>query len=170
MFLYALSFWIHVSGPIAVVVAGLLIGNPGRRLAMSDRTREHVDAFWSMVDEVLNAVLFLLLGLEVFAVGHWADVLMPALLAVPICLVARAFSVAVPVTAMRVRGSFQRGLVPVLTWSGLRGGISIALVLALPPFPGRDIPLASTYAVVVFSVLVQGLTVRRVLVHYGVGG
>ncbi len=170
MFLYALSFWIHVSGPIAVVVAGLLIGNPGRQFAMSDRTREHVDAFWSMIDEVLNAVLFLLLGLEVFAVEHWADVLMPALLAVPICLVARAFSVAVPVTAMRIRGSFQRGLVPVLTWSGLRGGISIALVLALPPFPGRDILLASTYAVVVFSVLVQGLTVRRVLVHYGVGG
>jgi CPA1 family monovalent cation:H+ antiporter len=170
MFLYALSFWIHVSGPIAVVVAGLLIGNPGRQFAMSDRTREHVDAFWSMIDEVLNAVLFLLLGLEVFAVEHWADVLMPALLAVPICLVARASSVAVPVTAMRIRGSFQRGLVPVLTWSGLRGGISIALVLALPPFPGRDILLASTYAVVVFSVLVQGLTVRRVLVHYGVGG
>ena len=100
MFLYALSFWIHVSGPIAVVVAGLLIGNPGRRFAMSDRTREHVDAFWSMIDEVLNAVLFLLLGLEVFAVQRWSDVLVPALLAVLICLVARAISVAVPVAAM----------------------------------------------------------------------
>ena len=137
---------------------------------MSDRTREHVDAFWSMMDEVLNAVLFLLLGLEVFAVERWAEVLVPALLAVPICLVARAISVAVPVTAMRGRGPFQRGLVPVLTWSGLRGGISVALVLALPRFPGKDILLASTYAVVVFSVLVQGLTVRRVLVYYGVGG
>ena len=170
MFLYALSFWIHVSGPIGVVVAGLLIGNPGRRFAMSDRTREHVDAFWSMIDEVLNAVLFLLLGLEVFAVERWADVLVPALLAVPICLIARAISVAVPVTAMRVRGPLQRGLVPVLTWSGLRGGISVALVLALPRFPGKEILLASTYAVVVFSVLVQGLSVRRVLVYYGVGG
>ena len=170
MFLYALSFWIHVSGPIGVVVAGLLIGNPGRKFAMSDRTREHVDAFWSMTDEVLNAVLFLLLGLEVLAVEHWSDVLVPALLAVPICLIARGISVALPVTAMRVRGSLQRGLVPILTWSGLRGGISIALVLALPRFPGKEILLASTYAVVVFSVLVQGLTVRRVLVHYGVGG
>jgi CPA1 family monovalent cation:H+ antiporter len=169
MFLYALSFWIHVSGPIGVVVAGLLIGNPGRQFAMTDRTREHVDAFWSMVDELLNAVLFLLLGLEVFAVERWADVLLPAVLAVPICLIARAISVAVPVTAMRVRDSFQRGLIPVLTWSGLRGGISVALVLALPRFPGKDILLASTYAVVVFSVLAQGLTVRRVLVYYGVG-
>ncbi len=169
MFLYALSFWVHVSGPIAVVVAGLFIGNRGRRLAMSDRTREHVDAFWSMIDEVLNAVLFLLLGLEVFAVSRWADVLAPALLVVPICLLARLVSVAVPVAAMRVRGPLRRGLVPILTWSGLRGGISVALVLSLPRSPGQEVLLASTYAVVVFSVLVQGLTVRRVLMHYGVG-
>src|SRR5262249_35015509 len=149
-----------VSGPIAVVVAGLLIGNPGRRLAMSPRTREHVDGFWSMIDEILNAVLFLLLGLEVFAVQHWADVMLPALAAIPICLFARFVSVG------RALG---RGLIPVLTWSGLRGGISIALVLALPRFDGKDVLLASTYAVVVFSVLVQGLTVRRVLVHYKLG-
>ena len=169
MFLYALSFWVHVSGPIAVVIAGLFIGNRGRRLAMSDRTREHIDAFWSMIDEVLNAVLFLLLGLEVFAVARWADVLAPALLVVPICLLARLVSVAVPVAAMRVRGPLRRGLVPILTWSGLRGGISVALVLSLPRSPGQQVLLASTYAVVVFSVLVQGLTVRRVLMHYGVG-
>lgn len=169
MFLHSLSFWIHVSGPIGVVVAGLLIGNPGRRFAMTDRTRVHVDAFWEMIDEILNAVLFLLLGLEVFAVESWSEVLAPALLAIPICLVARLVSVAVPVTAMHVRGSLRRGLVPVLIWSGLRGGISMALVLGLPRFSGKEVLLASTYAVVVFSVLVQGLTVRRVLVHYGVG-
>jgi CPA1 family monovalent cation:H+ antiporter len=169
MFLYSLSFWIEVSGPIAVVVAGLLIGNPGRRLAMSERTREHVDGFWSMMDEILNAVLFLLLGLEVFAVHRWSDVLLPALAAIPICLLARFVSVGIPVRAMRVRGALGRGLIPVLAWSGLRGGISVALVLALPRFDGKDVLLASTYAVVVFSVLVQGLTVRRVLVHYGLG-
>jgi len=151
------------------VVAGLFIGNRGRRLAMSDRTREHIDAFWSMIDEVLNAVLFLLLGLEVLAVSRWADVLAPALLVVPICLLARLVSVAVPVAAMLVRGALRRGLVPILTWSGLRGDISVALVLSLPRSPGQEVLLASTYAVVVFSVLVQGLTVRRVLMHYGVG-
>jgi CPA1 family monovalent cation:H+ antiporter len=169
MFTYSVSFWIHVSGPIAVVVAGLLIGNPGRRFAMSDRTREHVDAFWSMIDEILNAVLFLLLGLEVLAVKTWSDVLMPAVLAVPICLIARFVSVAVPVFAMSTRGRLRRGLVPVLTWSGLRGGISVAMVLSLPSFPAKDVLLACTYAVVVFSILVQGLTVRRVLLYYGVG-
>ena len=169
MFIYSLSFWIHVSGPIAVVVAGLLIGNPGRRFAMSDRTREHVDAFWRMIDEILNAILFLLLGLEVLAVQDWSEALLPALLAVPICLLARFVSVGIPVTAMRAEGSLRRGLVPILTWSGLRGGISIALVLSLPRFGGKDVLLAATYAVVVFSVLVQGLTVRRLLLHYGVG-
>jgi CPA1 family monovalent cation:H+ antiporter len=168
MFLYSLSFWVHVSGPIGVVVAGLFIGNPGRSLAMSDRTRGHVDAFWNMVDELLNAVLFLLLGLEVFAVRNWSVVLVPALLAIPICLLARFVSVGVPIAVMPGR-SRQRGLVPILTWSGLRGGISVALVLGLPRFGGTELLLASTYAVVVFSVLVQGLTVRRVLVHYGVG-
>ena len=169
MFLYSLSFWMHVSGPIAVVVAGLLIGNPGRRLAMSARTREHVDGFWSMIDEILNAVLFLLLGLEVFAVERWSDVLLPAVATIPICLLARFVSVGIPVRAMHVPGTLGRGLIPVLTWSGLRGGISIALALALPGFDGKDIQLASTYAVVVFSVLVQGLTVPRVLVDYGIG-
>jgi monovalent cation:H+ antiporter, CPA1 family len=169
MSLYSLSFAIHVSGPIAVVVAGLVIGNPGRRLAMSARTRDHVDAFWGMTDEILNAVLFLLLGLEVFAVHDWSAVLLPALLTVPVCLLARLVSVALPVAVIGLRRRMRRGLIPVLTWSGLRGGISVAMVLALPAFPLKDVLLASTYAVVVFSVLVQGLTVRRVLVHYGVG-
>lgn len=169
MFLYALSFWVHVSGPIAVVVAGLLIGNPGRRFAMTERTREHVDAFWSMIDEILNAVLFLLLGLEVFAVHNWSEVWLPAILTVPIALLARFISVLLPVGAMHARGNLRRGLVPVLTWSGLRGGISIALVLSLPQFPGKELLLASTYAVVVFSVLVQGLTVRRLLRYYKIG-
>lgn len=169
MFMYTVSFWIHVSGPIAVVLAGLLIGNPGRAFAMSDTTREHVDAFWQMVDEILNAVLFLLLGLEVFAVSGGPGTLAASLVVVPIVLLARLVSVSVPITAMSVRGPYRRGIVPILTWCGLRGGISVAMMLSLPSFPGRDYLLACTYAVVVFSILVQGLTVRRVLVHYGVG-
>lgn len=169
MFTYSLSFWVHVSGPIAVVLEGLLIGNPGRRFAMSERTREHVDAFWQMLDEILNAVLFLLLGIEVFAVPGGVTPLLVGLLAVPLALLARLVSVTVPIAAMSLGGKYRRGIVPVLTWSGLRGGISVAMVLSLPPFPARDYLLAATYAVVVFSILVQGLTVRRVLTHYGVG-
>lgn len=169
MFMYSLSFWIHVSGPIAVVVAGLLIGNPGRSFAMSHHTREHVDAFWNMVDEILNAVLFLMLALQVFAVPTGPQVFLAALLVVPVALAARFVSVAVPVTAMSLRGRYINGIVPILTWSGLRGGISVAMVLSLPRFPAHDYLLACTYAVVVFSILAQGLTVRRVLVHYGVG-
>jgi CPA1 family monovalent cation:H+ antiporter len=169
MFMYTVSFWLHVSGPIAVVLAGLLIGNPGRAFAMSDTTREHVDAFWQMVDEILNAVLFLLLGLEVFSVPTGPGAIAASLLVVPIVLVARFVSVSVPITAMSLSGPYRRGIVPILTWCGLRGGISVAMMLSLPSFPGRDYLLACTYAVVVFSILVQGLTVRRVLVHYGVG-
>jgi len=169
MFLYATSFWVHVSGPIAVVTAGLLIGNPGRRLAMSDRTREHVDAFWSMIDEILNAVLFLLLGLEVFALPAGAGAILAGLIVIPIALVARLVSVAVPVAAMRLRGPVPQGLAPVLTWSGLRGGISVAMALSLPRVEAKDLLLACTYAVVLFSVFVQGLTIRKVLTFYGIG-
>ena len=169
MFIYTASFWIHVSGPIAIVVAGLLIGNHGRRFAMSQRTRDHVDAFWNMIDELLNALLFLLLGLQVFLVQAGPKAIVAGLLSIPIVLLARVVSVGLPVAAMSVRERFPRGFVPVLTWSGLRGGISVAMALSLPPFPARDTLLACTYAVVVFSILVQGLTMRRVLVHYGVG-
>jgi CPA1 family monovalent cation:H+ antiporter len=169
MFAYTVSFPLEVSGPIAVVVAGLVIGNPGRSLAMSARTREHVDAFWNMIDEILNAVLFLLLGLEVFTITSWHDVAAPALWTVPICLLARLVSVSIPVAAMNA-GRLRGGILPILTWSGLRGGISVAMVLSLPPFPAKNVLLACTYAVVVFSVLVQGVTVRRLLLHYGVGG
>jgi CPA1 family monovalent cation:H+ antiporter len=169
MFMYSLSFWIHFSGPIAVVLAGLLIGNPGRRFAMTQKTREHVDSFWQMVDEILNAVLFLLLGLEVFAVPAGPRAIVLGVLVVPVALAARLISVSLPIAAMRLHGRSSRGLIQILTWSGLRGGISVAMVLSLPVFPARSYLLACTYAVVVFSILVQGLTMRRVLVHYGVG-
>jgi CPA1 family monovalent cation:H+ antiporter len=166
---YALAFRLHSSGPIAVVVAGLFTGNHGRQFAMSQRTREHVDAFWSLVDYVLNAVLFLLIALELFAVPPGIGGLLAGLLAIPIALAGRAVAVAIPVTAMRLRQPFMRGIIPILTWSGLRGGISVALVLSLPPLPGKEYLLAATYAVVVFSILVQGVTMRRLLAHYGVG-
>jgi Na+:H+ antiporter len=168
MFTYSLSFRLEVSGPISVVVAGLLIGNPGKRLAMSPRTVGHVDAFWGMVDDILNAVLFLLIGLEVFGKGFQAGLWLTALAAVPIALGSRFLSVLLPVGVLQWNQK-QRGIVPILTWGGLRGGLSVAMALSLPDLPQKGLLLSATYGVVIFSVLVQGLTMRRLLRRYGVG-
>ncbi len=156
---YALAGKLHLSGPIAVVVAGLLVGNHGRLLAMSERTREHLDTFWELVDEILNAVLFVLIGLELLVLTiDWKAVAI-SLLAIPIVLAARWITVALPVLILGVRRPFSPGAVRILTWGGLRGGISVALALSLPPGPERPVILAVTYAVVVFSIIVQGLTI-----------
>ena len=168
MFMYSLSFRLDVSGPIAVVVAGLLIGNHGKKFAMSEKTAEHVDAFWGMADDILNAVLFLLIGLEVFDTPLGTRVLGVALAAVPLALASRFLSVLVPIGLMRFKNN-PKGLVPILTWGGLRGGLSVAMALSLPPLPEKGMILAATYGVVLFSVLAQGLTMRRLLNHYGLG-
>jgi CPA1 family monovalent cation:H+ antiporter len=164
---YALAGHLHVSGPIAVVVAGLLIGNRGTRFAMSAETAEHVGNFWTLIDEILNAVLFLLVGLEILAVSLNPTHLLAGLLLIPVCLAARLVSVAVPISVLGLKRSYGRGTIAVLTWAGLKGGISIALALSLPPVPDKSILVACTYVVVLFSMVVQGLTVGRLvnLVH-----
>lgn len=159
---YALAQALHTSGPLAVVVAGLFIGNRGRLLAMSDKTREHLDAFWEMIDEILNAVLFVFIGLEVVVLAFTRGYLWAALLAIPVVLAARFLGVGLPISLFRLRRTFLPYTVRVMVWGGLRGGISIALALSLPSSPERDLIIAMTYGVVVFSVLVQGLTVGRV--------
>lgn len=161
---YALAEALHVSAPIAIVVAGLFIGNQGRILAMSDKTRERLDDFWELIDEILNAVLFLLIGLEILILTFTKQFIMAGLLAIPVVLLARWVCVGVPVRIMRKFRTFSPYAVTVLTWGGLRGGISIALVLSIPPHPARDLLLVITYFLVIFSILVQGLTIRRVLV------
>lgn len=158
---YALAEGLHFSAPIAIVVAGLLIGNHGRALAMSEKTREHLDTFWELVDEVLNAVLFVLIGLEVLVLQFTTGYLLAGLLAIPIVLLARWISVGIPVSLLRMRRDFSPGVVKIMTWGGLRGGISVALALSLSPGVERDVILAVTYTVVVFSILVQGLTMSR---------
>lgn len=160
---YALAEAIHVSAPIAIVVAGLAIGNHGRALAMSDKTREHLDKFWELLDEMLNAVLFVLIGIEVIVLKlEWQFVAL-GLVAIVAVLLARFLSVGLPVGLMRFKRTFSPGAVKILTWGGLRGGISIALALSLPATPERDVILTATYIVVVFSVLVQGLTLGALI-------
>jgi CPA1 family monovalent cation:H+ antiporter len=160
---FALADTLHISGPIAIVVAGLFIGNHGRLLAMSDRTRDHLDTFWELVDEVLNAVLFVLIGLEVLVLTFNGMYFVAGLLMIPILLITRFLSVGVPVTILRRFRSFSPNVVKILTWGGLRGGISVALALSLPPGKHREVILAVTYAIVVFSIIVQGLTIGKLV-------
>ena len=166
---YTLAEALHVSAPIAIVVAGLVIGNHGRAFAMSEKTREHLDPFWELLDEILNAVLFVLMGLELLTFKLDWIILAGGLLAIVSVLVARFFSVALPVLLIRVKRPFTKGAIKVLTWGGLRGGISIALALSIPASAERDLILAVTYMVVVFSILVQGLTLARLIrsIHPG---
>ena len=164
---YALADALHLSAPIAIVVAGLLIGNHGRSFAMSENTRENLDTFWELADEVLNAVLFLLIGLEVMLLSFSWLSMAAALLAIIIVLSARLVSVSVPIFLLKRFRTFSPHVVKILTWCGLRGGISIALALSLPVGGERDVLLAITYGVVVFSILVQGLTISPYLKMLG---
>jgi CPA1 family monovalent cation:H+ antiporter len=163
MMTYTAAFALHVSGPIAVVVAGLLIGNHGKQFAMSENTRDHIQKFWSLTDEILNAALFLIIGFEVIAITFTGSIAWLMVLAVPIVLASRFISVAAPLSLLGLRRSYARGAIPVLTWGGLRGGISVALALSLPDVPFKSTILAITYGVVIFSIIVQGLTVERLV-------
>jgi len=160
---YALAEVLHVSAPIAMVAAGLLIGNHGRAFAMSDRTRDHLDTFWELIDEFLNAILFMLIGMEIIVLALEFSLVLAGLLAIVCVLVGRFVSVGLTVRVMALRRQFSPGVVRVLTWGGLRGGISIALALSLPASAERDLILTATYIVVIFSVLVQGLTVGSLI-------
>jgi CPA1 family monovalent cation:H+ antiporter len=150
---YTLADSMHTSGPIAIVVAGLLIGNRGRAFAMSDQTREHLDAFWELVDGILTAVLFLLIGLEIQVIPFNRAYIFAGIAGIGVTLLARWISVGLTVGALRPFRRFSPGTVRILTWGGLRGGISVALALSL----------VMTYITVVFSIIVQGLSLGKVV-------
>lgn len=160
---YALASRLHLSGPLAMVVAGVMIGNRGRADAMSDTTRQYVDMFWELLDEILNAVLFVLIGMEVLLIAFPAQMLLAGAVAALLTLLARLLTVGLPVGALGAVFRLGPGSWRVLTWGGLRGGISVALALSLPVGPQRDVILALTYCVVVLSILGQGLTLSRVV-------
>lgn len=157
---YTLAISINTSGPLAIVFAGLLIGNYGRKFAMSEKTRTNLDTFWELVDEILNAVLFVLIGLEVLIITLTNRSLLAGVLAIPIVVLARFVSVGIPVSMLKFFRQFSPHVIKILTWGGLRGGISVALALSIPKGYERDMIVTMTYAVVVFSILIQGLTLK----------
>jgi monovalent cation:H+ antiporter, CPA1 family len=162
---FALAARLHMSGAIAVVVAGLLIGSRGPRDAMSDVTQRYLFGFWTLIDEILNSVLFLLIGLEVLVLRFEPSFAWLAAFAVPLVLCARLAAVSLSVLVLRSSHPFMAGTIPVMTWGGLRGGISVALALSLPEVAEKSVILAATYAVVLFTIVIQGLTLRALVAH-----
>ena len=156
---YQLAMWMHISAPIMAVCAGLLIGDELTSHAMSQKTRDYVEAFWKLIDEILNAVLFLMIGLEVFAIAFSMDAIIAGVLSIGLSLLARLVAVFVPITLLRPFREFSEGIIPIMTWGGLKGGISVALALSLPDSEWKPLILTVTYIVVLFSIIVQGLTV-----------
>jgi CPA1 family monovalent cation:H+ antiporter len=160
---YTLASLIHVSGPLAMVVAGILVGNQGKKYAMSDETREYVSKFWELLDDILNAILFVLIGLELLVVENIGSYVWIGLLTILIVITVRYLTVLIPSFLIRFRDKFDHKTVLVLTWGGLRGGISIALALSISTNLDKDLWVSLTYFVVAFSILVQGLSIGKLI-------
>jgi len=165
---YLVANYFHLSGALAMVIAGLLLGNKGKALSMSSKSKEYINNFWELLDELLNAVLFLMIGLEITSMNFDIKLAILALLTIPVVLLSRLISVSAPIQLLRYRKSFEAHLIKVLTWGGLRGGISVALALSIPQGPIKDTLLIPTYLVVLFSILVQGMTIKPLMLKLGV--
>ena len=163
---YSIALNLHISGPIAMVVAGVFIGNTGRQFAMSEKTRAHVTDFWHIIDEILNAALFVLIGFEVIVLSSDLSILGISIVCVFVAVVARLLAVSIPLNLLNPIIAKEKGEILILTWAGLRGGISIALALSLPDMEIKPIIVTATYAVVVFSILIQGLTIESLIKRY----
>lgn len=158
---YTAAHALGISGPLAMVAAGIIVGNPGKEKVMSDATAEYVDKFWELVDELLNAILFVLIGLQLLIVNFDTIYILAGMICIVVVLAARFISVYLPVQLIRSQEKVTKRTVLLLTWGGLRGGISIALALSLQPGMQKDLWVTLTYFVVAFSILVQGLTIGK---------
>ncbi len=158
----------HVSAPLAMVTMGLFVGNQGRKADLSNITGDYVYKFWHLVDEALNAILFILIGLEMIIIPFQWDYVLAGVIGILVVLVGRFIGVSTPVTIMSPFRKFEKGTIQILTWGGLRGGISVALALSLPEIAAKDLIVTATYSVVVFSILVQGLTIGGLIKRLGV--
>ena len=160
---YSLSLSLHISGPIAMVVSGIFIGNTGLQFAMSDSTRKHVVSFWHLIDEILNAVLFVLIGFEIIMLSNASEIILISLFSILVSLFGRWLAVLIPIKCLSIVAEKDIGTVSILTWAGLRGGISVALALALPSNIDKPIILTATYSVVLFTIIIQGLSIEYLI-------
>ena len=160
---FALARHLAVSAPLAMVVAGLIVGHQGRRHARALAGRDRLDLFWEVVDDILNAILFVLIGLEVLVMSFHRAYFLATFILIPGILLARSVSTALPWYFLRRWHRFDDGALPILIWGGLRGALSVAMALSLPAGEIRDAVVAITYGIVVFSILVQGTTLRPLI-------
>jgi len=151
----------HMSGPLAMVAAGLVIGNYGREVALSEISKEYLDKFWELIDEIMNAILFLIIGFELILISNIGDYWLIGIISIAMVLLARFISIWLPVNIIPMKTKFTRATVTILVWGGLRGGVSVALALSIDPHLNKDLLLSITYYVVLFSILVQGLTIGK---------
>ena len=159
---YLVAHATHISGPLTMVAAGLITGNYGKKRTMSSETKDYLNKFWELIDEILNAILFLFIGFELLLIPDLTSHLLLGLIAIVIVLLARLLSILIPYTIVPFRNKFLKGALTVMVWGGLRGGVSIALVLSVDNGEHKNLLLEITYFVVVFSIVVQGLTVGKV--------
>lgn len=155
---------LHFSSPLAMVIAGLIIGNFGKTAAMSETTRDYLSKFWELIDEILNAILFLFIGFELLMLPDLQEQLLLGIIAIFICLLARTLAIFIPARTILRKNTYSKGSLTTMVWGGIRGGVSIALVMSIPNSVGdiKDVLLEVTYIVVLFSIVVQGLTVGKV--------